>query len=210
MTTAKEIGPVDMQEFVVKKEVFKEYLKQHSVSSVFDVLIKETPVGAKQIGSLTSLQTAMDDFLAKAKGKLLEYTVEKWIRETRRLLEAKCDLKVNREQIDCIADSGNLISVYECKMKIHKDTIDATIKQIKRKLQALSTSKQKVKVESWLVVYETVSTDTKKAFEKSGIFVQDNFKGVITNHRCFSGTRTELMKILDWRFQEENKGRQRF
>jgi hypothetical protein len=200
MITAKEIGPVNMQEFVVEKEVFKEYLKQHSVSSVFDVLIKETPVGAKQIGSLTSLQTAMDDFLAKAKGKLLEYTVERWIRETRRLVEAKCDVKVNREQIDCIADSGSLISVYECKMNVHKDTIDATIKQIKRKLQALSTSKQKVKVESWLVVYETVSTDTKKAFEKSGIFVQDNFKGVIANHRCFSGTRTELMKILDWRF----------
>ena len=82
---------------------------------------------------------------------------------------------------------------------MHKDKIDETIKQIEFKFQALSKGIKKV--EPWLVVYEMISPDTKKAFEKSGIVVQDDFRSIIAEHRCFDGTRAETQKILDWQFR---------
>ena len=205
---AQEKGPICLNEVVVEKELFKEYLKEHSVSSVFDTLIKETPVGTKEVGSLTTILTELDDFLAKANGKLLEHVVHKWIRESQGFGRTACDIWVNGEQIDCTGEIGNSISFFECKLNMHQDTIDDTINQINRKSRALSKENQRV--EAWLVVYGMIPADTKMAFEKKGIFVRDNFKSVIAEQRCFEGTRKETLEILDWQFRIPGKFRPRF
>jgi hypothetical protein len=205
---AQEKGPICLNEVVVEKELFKEYLKEHSVSSVFDTLIKETPAGTKEVGSLTAVLTELDDFLAKAKGKLLEHVVYKWIRESQEFGRTACDTWVNGEQIDCTGEIGNSLSFFECKMNMHQDTIDDTISQINRKSRALSKENQRV--EAWLVVYGMIPADTKMAFEKKGIFVRDNFKSVIAEQRCFDSTRKETLEILDWQFRTPGKFRPMF
>jgi hypothetical protein len=205
---AQQRGPICLNEIVVEKELFKEYLKEHSVSSVFDTLIKETPVGTKEVGSLTTILTELDDFLAKAKGKLLEHVVHKWIRESQGFGRTACDIWVNGEQIDCTGEIGNSLSFFECKLNMHQDTIDDTINQINRKSRAFSKENQRV--EAWLVVYGMIPADTKMAFEKNGIFVRDNFKSVIAEQRCFDSTRKETLEILDWQFRTPGKFRPRF
>jgi hypothetical protein len=204
----QEKGPICLNEIVVEKELFKEYLKEHSVSSVFDTLIKETPAGTKEVGSLTAVLTELDDFLAKAKGKLLEHLVYKWIRESQEFGRTACDIWVNGEQIDCTGEIGNSLSFFECKLNIHQDTIDDTINQINRKSRALSKENQKL--QAWLVVYGMIPTDAKMAFEKNGIFIRDNFKSVIAEQRCFDSARKETLEILDWQFRTSGKFRHSF
>jgi len=205
---AQKRGPISLSVIVVEKELFEEYLREHSVSSVFDTLIKETLAGTKEIGSLTAIQIEFDDFLAKAKGKLLEHVVYKWIKESQKFGETACDVWINGEQIDCTSEIGNSLSFFECKLNTHQDTIDATINQINRKSRALSKNNQRI--EAWLVVYGMVPAETKMIFEKNGIFVRDNFRSVIAEQRCFDSTRKETLEILDWQFRNPGKFRTRF
>lgn len=205
---AQKRSPISLNTITVEKELFKEYLREHSVSSVFDTLIKETPAGTKEVGSLTAVQTQMEDFLAHAKGKLFEHVVHKWIRESQGVDRTTCDTWVNGEQIDCTNEIGNSLSFFECKLNVHQDTIDDTIDQINRKSIALS--KENRKVEAWLIVYGMIPADTKMAFEKKGIFVRDNFKSVIVEQRCFDGTRKDTLEILDWQFRVRGKIRPEF
>jgi hypothetical protein len=171
-------------------------------------LIKETPAGTKEIGSLTAVLTELDDFLAKAKGKLLEHVVYTWIRESWEFDKTTCDTWVNGEQIDCIGVIGNSLSFFECKLNIHQDTIGDTINQIKRKSRALSSDNQKI--EAWLVVYGMIPPHTRMAFEKNGISVLDNFRAVTAKERCFHRTRKENLEILDWQFRTPGKFRAEF
>src|SRR5208337_697722 len=73
-------GGIALQEIIVDKELFKEYLREHSVSSVFDMLIKETPVGTKEVGRLTAIVAELLSFVGFAKGKLLEHVAQKWVK----------------------------------------------------------------------------------------------------------------------------------
>jgi hypothetical protein len=205
---AEKIGPISLNEIVVETKLFREYLKEHSVSSVFDTLIEETPAGTKEIGSLTAVKIEVEDFLAKTKGKLLEHVVHKWINESRKFFGTACDVWINDEQIDCTGETGDSISFFECKLNMHRDTVDETINQINRKSQALTKDDQKV--ESWLVVYGMIPTEIKMKFEKSGISVLDNFRKIITEQRCFDRTRKETLEILDWQFQTQGKIRPGF
>ncbi len=200
---AQKRGPISLSEIVVGKSLFKEYLKEHSVSSVFDTLIKETPGGSKEIGSLTTILTELDDFLAHSKGKFLEYVVHKWISATQEFDKTSCDTWVNGEQLDCTGEIGDSFSLFECKLNLHQDTIDNMVNQIRRKVMALSRDNQKI--EARLVVYGPIPANTKKVFEKEGIFVTDDFRSIITENRCFDGTRKETLEVLDWQFQTPGK-----
>lgn len=205
---ARKKGQVSLREVVVEKDLFREYLKEHSVSSVFDALIKETPGGTKDQGSITSIQTEVGSFVAHAKGKLVEHLVHKWVGDSGRFEKTGCDIQVNGEQIDCMGEIGRTTSFYECKLNVHQDTIDATIEQIIRKSNILT--RENWKVYAWLVVYGMIPADTKVAFEKKGISVLDNFRNIIVEQRCFDGTRKELLEILDWQFQISGKLRPEF
>jgi hypothetical protein len=198
-------GPITVEEIIVEKGLFKEYLREHSVSSVFDTLIKETPVGSKEVGRLTAIVSELLDFVGFAKGKLMEHVVHKWIRESQGFHETTCDTWINGEQIDCAGKIEGSLSFFECKLNIHQDTIKNTIEQITRKSIALSKATRRVK--SWLVVYDMVSTRTKRHFEKKGIIVQDNFRAVILEDKCFEGTREETLQLLDWKFRSPGKFR---
>jgi hypothetical protein len=205
---AQGIGPISLNEIVVERELFKEYLKEHSVSSVFDLVIKEGTGGTREIGSFSAVLSELDDFLGKAKGKLLEHAVYKWLRESNQFEKTDCDIWINGEQIDCIAETGDAVSFFECKLNIHKDKINDTINQIKRKSQSLS--KNGLRVQATLIVYQMIPVELKTVFEKNGVLVVDDFKGVIIKQRSFDGTRQETLDILDWQFQTPGKLRPRY
>jgi len=204
---AQGIGPVSVSNITVDRELFKEYLKEHSVSSVFDLMIKEGTGGTMEIGSFSAVLGELDDFLGKAKGKLLEHTVYNWLRTSNQYNKTACDIWVNGEQIDCIAENGETVSLFECKVNIHKDNINGTLNQIKRKLQSLSESR---KVQATLIVYELIPAEIKRIFESSNILVIDDFRSVIIKERSFDGTRKETLDILDWQFQTPGRLRPRY
>lgn len=197
-------GRVGLQEIIVDKELFKEYLREHSVSSVFDTLIKETPVGTKEVGRLTAIVAELLNFVGFAKGKLLEHVAQKWV-ESRGFHETTCDTWINGEQIDCTGRSRNSLTFFECKLNVHQDTIRNTMNQITRKSIALSKAARRVK--ACLLVYDRISAGTKKRFEKKGIFVQDNFRALIQKEKCFEGSRVETLQLLDWQFRTPGKFR---
>jgi hypothetical protein len=206
--TAQGIGPISLNEIVVERELFKEYLKERSVSSVFDLVIKEGTGGTMEIGSFSVVLSELDDFLGKAKGKLLEHAVYKWLRESNQFEKTDCDTWIDGEQIDCIAETGNTVSFFECKLNLHKDKINDTINQIKRKFQVLS--KNRIRVQSNLVVYEMIPAELKTIFEKNDVVVMDDFKSVIIKQRIFDGVRQETLQVLDWQFQTPNRLRPRY
>jgi len=197
-------GRIAFQEIIVDKELFKEYLREHSVSSVFDMLIKETPVGSKEVGRLTAIVAELLNFVGFAKGKLLEHVAQKWV-ESQGFHETTCDTWINGEQIDCVGRAENSLSFFECKLNVHQDTIRNTMNQITRKSIALSKATRRVK--ACLIVYDRVSAGTKRRFEKKGIFVQDNFRALIQKEKCFEGTRVETLQLLDWQFRTPGKFR---
>ena len=205
---AQKRGPISLSEIVVDRDLFKEYLREHSVSSVFDTLIKQTAGGSKEIGSLTAILAELNDFLAHSKGKLLEHVVHKWIDATQGFDNTACDTWVNDEQIDCTGEIGGSLSIFECKLNLHQDTIDNTLSQVRRKVSALRSDNQKI--EARLVVYGPVPADTKKAFEQEGISVTDNFRNIVAENRCFNGTRKETLEVLDWQFRTPGKLRPEF
>ena len=204
----KRIGQISTEEIEVDKALFKEFLREHSVSSVFDTLIKETPAGGREIGSLNAVLRELDDFLSKSKGKLFEHVVHKWMSESQGFEKTFCDTWVNGEQVDCVGEIGGSISCFDCKIDVHKDTIDDTLTQIKRKVAALSKENQKV--EAVLAVYTKIPLDVKAAFEKSGIFVKDDFRGTIIEDKCFDRSRDEKLGILDWQFRTPGRIRPEF
>ncbi len=200
---AQKRGSVSLTEITIDKSAFKEYLREHSVSSVFDILVKETPGGTKEIGSLTSIISELNDFVARSKSKLLEYVVHKWIIATRGLTKTSCDTWAYGEQLDCTGEIGDSLILFECKLNVHQDEINDTLSQIKRKTTALSTRYKRI--EPHLIVYGPVPGDAKSIFEKGGILVTDNFRGIIAENRCFNRTRRKTLEILDWQFQTPGK-----
>ena len=205
---AQGIGPISLNEIVVERELFKEYLKEHSVSSVFDLVIKEGTGGTSEIGSFSAVLSELDDFLGKAKGKLLEHAAYKWLRKSNQFDKTDCDVWINSEQIDCIAETGDTVSFFECKLNMHKDKINETITQIKRKSQSLS--KYRTEVQATLIVYAMIPAEIKTVFEKNGVLVLDDFRSVIIRQRSFDDTRQETLDILDWQFQTPGRLRPRY
>jgi len=195
----KKRGRIALQEITVEKEVFKEYLKEHSVSSVFDTLIKETPAGTKELGSLSAVLTELEVYVGHLKGKLLECVVHKLVEESLGFEKTTFDTVVNGEQIDCIGERGDSLLIFECKLNVHQNDVEDTIAQIKRKSKALSNRHRKVEAE--LVVYGMVPAHARVVFDKNGISVRDDFRAVIVRDVCFEGTRKETLGLLDWQLR---------
>jgi hypothetical protein len=200
---AKKRGPISIEEVIVDEDLFKNYLTEHSIASVFNTLIKQTPIGTRKIESLDTIQIELKDYLGHSKGKLLEYLVEKWIRESRSFAETKCDIWYDGEQFDCISNFENTTSFFECKLNLHGDSIVETINQINRKIKILS--KKYTSIEANLVIYEQVNPKNKSSFEENGVFVIDDFRSVIQQNKCFNKTRKEIFNILDWEFHATSK-----
>jgi len=202
---ARKRGLISVNEITVQKELFKEYLREHSIASVFDTLIKETSAGTKELGSLSTVLNDLEDFVGRIKGKLLEYVTHKWIMESQRFRKTMVDVVLNDEQIDCASEVGDSLSIYECKLNMHEAEVKETLEQVKRKSKALSSAYKKV--DSWLVVYGPIPPDVRAAFEKNGISVQDDFRSVIEAEKCFEGRRRKTLELLDWRFRSVGKFR---
>jgi hypothetical protein len=158
----KRDGSVEVKEILVDKEIFKEYLAERSSSPIFTDF------------SISELQKEMENFMGQVKGKLLEYVFYKWINEKYVIIgkvynKVQCDFWIQGEQIDCIAERDNKIDVFECKISLHDDQIDETIKQIKRKAEIIKNEYKK-NVSPHIVVYNAQPEHISK-IEKEGINV---------------------------------------
>lgn len=193
-------GVAEVKEIIVDKNLFKEYLTEKSISTAFDKIIQLTPFGKNEKLSISELQEKTENFMGDAKGKFFEYVFYKWITENGKYKDTKCDFYLKGEQIDCMATEENEINVFECKLDLHFDNLDGTIKQIKNKHKVLK-DKYKCLVKPHVVIFNAISSERRTKFENSGIKVLDEFKNVIIKDRIFNNSRKEILSILNFEFK---------
>jgi hypothetical protein len=186
-------GRIEFEEKIVDKSIFKTYLDERDVkyqnneNGVFD---SEPP-------SFIDIYQHANDFSAMAKGKLFEYVFHKHLAEEGMYKETKCDLYIENEQIDCTAIIYLEIHIFECKLSLHEDELDETIRTISNKVRAVERNRGK-KVNSHLVVYSDIPQDREHRIRQNGIDVIKNFRREIENSRIFDKTRKEILGILNF------------
>lgn len=187
-------------EVIIDKKVFKEYLAEKSIASVFDEIKHLTPLGTYTDLSISEIKNKMNVFIGDIKGKFFEYLFFIWLIEEKQSKYEKIisDVLVNKEQIDVYAEAENRIDLFECKVNLHGDEIDLTIEQIKNKLKAVRP--QKKELIPFLVVYSPITDVNKKKFEDDEeIRVISDFKEKIQNWRKLSGnSRKTIFEILNF------------
>jgi len=198
----KENGLIEIKEIFVDKNIFKEYLTERSVSSTFDKIIFQTPLGRVDWLSISEIQNKTQIFVGDVKGKFFEYVFHKWIKENKQYDNTRCDFLLDGEQIDCIGETANRIDVFECKFNLHINEINKTTEQIKRKVKIIKDKNKEKTITPYIVTYCKIPPDQKSKFEKNGINFIDNFKNTIENDRFFDGIRNEILNILNFEFDK--------
>jgi predicted CopG family antitoxin len=173
---------VEVEEISVDKEIFKEYLKERSRTSVFDTI------------SFSEKKRQLEEFLARYKGTIFEYIVYHWLNESKHEGKVKLNTRVGKEEIDCILEGEDLIEMYECKFTLHTDKIDETVDQIKRKVSTLNQFCGKRVVPN-LVVYNVGSSEHIKKIKEQGINVII-MREIINENKIFDRKRKDIKKIL--------------
>ncbi|MCC6003780.1 MAG: hypothetical protein LM590_05505 [Thermofilum sp.] len=187
---------VEAEEISIDKEIFKEYLKERCVGSVFDTIVwEEIFLGEHVRVSFSEIKSHLEDFLARYKGKIFEYIVYYWLNESKHEGKVYLNLRINGEEIDCILEGKDTIEMYECKVTLHTDKIDETIDQIKRKVFILKEVYGKRVVPN-LVVYNVNSSEQIKKIKDQGINVII-FRDIIHRDRIFDGDRKKITEILE-------------
>jgi hypothetical protein len=198
----KENGSIEIKEILVDKSIFKEYLTERSVSSTFDKIIFQTPLGRFDQLSISEIQNRTQIFAEAIKGKFFEYVFYKWIKENKQYDDTRCDFLLDGEQIDCIGEIENRIDVFECKLNLHINEINKTIEQIKRKVKIIKDKNRESTVIPYIVTYCKIPPNRKSKFEKKGINFIDNFEETIKNDRLFNGIRKGILNILNFEFSK--------
>ena len=187
-------------EVIIDKKIFKEYLAEKSIASVFDEIKHQTPLGIYTDLSISEIKNKMNVFIGDVKGKFFEYLFFVWLIEENQSKYEKItpDSLVNKEQIDVYAETEDRIDLFECKVNLHDDEMDTTIEQIKNKLKAMQP--QNKEIIPHLVVYSPITDAHKKRFEDDEeIRVFSDFKEKIQNWRKLSGnSRKTIFEILNF------------
>jgi len=189
---------LDVEEIEVDKTIFKNYLKERSVSSIFDRIVKNTPFGPSQLIDITSIKEETKRFTEDTKGILFELIVYKWLNENNfEIVEHQKIVK--NEEIDIFGVKNGKGYLFECKVSLHENRIEKLPERIieKRKLLEQEEGASVVPV---LVTYTPVSSGIKNSFEEKGIKVEDNFKNKIKNIFKSKPTRNIIIKIMESNF----------
>lgn len=189
---------IEVEEISVDKETFEEYLKERSYASVFDTIVLKEEIFPRERArvSYSEIKRRLkEEFLPRYKGMIFEYIVYYWLNESKHEGKVYLNLRINREEIDCILEGKDTIEMYECKVTLHTDKIDETIDQIKRKVSILKEVYGKRVVPN-LVVYNVSSSEHIKKIKEQGINVII-FRDIINHDRIFVRKRKDLIEILD-------------
>ncbi len=178
-----EKGLIEVKEFLIDKNVFREYLAERGISSVYQL-------------SLPLIRNYISNF----KGRFFEYVFHKWINESGKYNSTRCDFYLAGEEIDCIGITENEIEVFECKLDLHMNEIDKTIEQIRRKTEVIRKEMKKDNVKPNLVVFYDIRPNLELKFRGEGINVIKNFRDKVKDDRIFNGVRKELLELLDYGF----------
>lgn len=197
----KESGAINIEEIEVEKEIFQEYLKERSESSVFDRIITHTLLGETTVVDVTKIVKEMRDLQENVKGLLFELIVYKHVQEQGYYDEVKHNYVVTKEEIDVFSKKDNKIFLYECKIAVHKDETDKILDQIIRKINALTSKYPEHIVVPILVTYSPLPAERRMFFEKQGVKVRDGFNREIKNSNLFSKDRVKLVKQM---FESQN------
>ena len=181
---------IELIELDVDIKIFKEYLEKKSVSH------------ARL--SISEIQRKTEDFIGDVKGIFFEYLFYNWLSEEccDKCKEIpKCNVSENGEQIDVITKTETDIRIFECKVNLHSDEIDNTIRQINNKVKAVQRSDER-KITPHLVVFSPIQDVYKKKFEEEGIQVlSPPFNEIIRDWRKLNvNERKKILKIIksDW------------
>lgn len=193
--------PLDLKTIVIEKDLFKKYLIRKSISPVFETIIIQDEVGNTQQINLPELRKMSKDVFENAKGKLFEYAFSIINKKSNPGNKFDIDITINGEQIDAVMYNDNKIYVYECKINIHKDTLEETLSSINRKVNALKIEMDGYTISPTLVIYSSTPGDRKEYFENQGILVIDNYREKISNDTTYliglKSSKKQLLKILD-------------
>lgn len=192
----KENGAIEVEEIEIEKDVFKEYLKERSESSVFDRVIAQAPFGPSMVIDISKIEEEKRDFQENVRGLLFELMVYKWAWEQGYYDEVKHNCIVNGEEIDIFSKKGDKIYLCECKVTIHKDEISKTSNQISRKIYALGSEYPEHPIVPILVTYSLLPAERKKFFEEQGIKVRDGFNKEIKNLNLLSKDKVKLINQI--------------
>jgi len=149
----KKDNLIEVEEIEVDKNIFKEYLKERSVSSVFDMVV------ADRIIDISKIKSEFEEL----KGYIFELIVYKWL-TTKNFDKIRHNHFIDGEQIDVFYREGKKIYLYECKVALHKDSLKDKLKQIKRKTDVLRRKYPEYTIVPILVVYFPLSSEVKKIF----------------------------------------------
>ncbi|AKG91655.1 hypothetical protein GAH_01021 [Geoglobus ahangari] len=197
----REKDLIEVEEVEIEINLFKEYLKDRSVSSVFDRVITESPFGKSVIIDINQIENERRKFQENVKGLLFELMVYKWVQEQEYFEEVKHNYIADKEEIDVFSKKGNKIYLYECKVAVHKDEIIKTLNQISRKILVLRSEYPECSIIPILVTYFPLPAERTKFFEERGIKVIDGFNKKIENSSFFSKDRVKLVKQI---FESQN------
>ena len=185
-----------VEEIEVEKEIFREYLKEKSMSSVFDRIVTRSPLGEITAIDISKIKREMEEFRENVKGLLFELLVYKWIQKQRYFDEVEHNYEVNEEKIDVFSKKGNRISLFECKITVHKDEINRILGQINRKKEVLEGKYPDHFITPILVTYSVLPAERKKFFEERGIIVKDGFNKEIRKSYLLPKDQRKLIKQI--------------
>ena len=173
---------VELETNVIAKNDFMIYLREKNVSDI-------------ENADVYKLKTKFADYAGKARGKLFEYAVYKWIRSHSCFEYVDSDLWINGEQIDCYGKKDDIIELFECKISLH--SVENTIKQLERKSRAIKQKYHNCKVLKNVAIFEDLSPDRIEKLKQKKICTHRDFKNKIRTDRAFDGFRREMLAILD-------------
>ncbi len=81
-------GSIIINEIIIDKKIFMEYLAEKSISSVFDEIKHQTPLGVYTEFSISEIETKKNTFIGNVKGKFFEYLFYNWLNEENK---GKCE-----------------------------------------------------------------------------------------------------------------------
>ncbi|MEB3772912.1 MAG: hypothetical protein GSR82_04445 [Desulfurococcales archaeon] len=187
---------LQVDEIEVDIEVFRDYIKERSVSSVFD---KIQLASGEEI-DLTALKREVESYIPTVRGILLELLVYKWLVENNPLNCSKVEhgITISHEEMDLICFSDETVGLFEVTIALHKDRSSEKIRQIKRKLETLKNKYPDKHVTPYLVTYSRLRQEVKRELEEAGINIIEEFKEKLMRdlklHRPYRGL---IIKILE-------------
>lgn len=195
-------GKIEYNEFMIDEDIFRQYLEEKNISSIFSTIKIKDKQGNEIKFSLSKIEESLNNFIGEVKGKFLEYLFYNWLSEKKRksYLRMVCNFNKCGEQIDVFAENDKEIQIFECKVSLHVDEIQGTLDQICKK-RDLFKSDQK-EVITCLVVYNPIQTQQREKFNFEEINVFDNFREEIINWEklCYDDKMKIIYNIFEFNF----------